>query len=104
MRRQQGPSPGSGRSSPRLAVTTDAPVQLGQAVFSTPFRLCASKRAILPVLCRNPEMVVFLAGERPVFGTQILYFIDPVFSKRATIDPPATGATVRAAKPFQAVS
>jgi hypothetical protein len=49
-------------------------------------------------------MVVFLAGERPVFGTQILYFIDPVFSKRATIDPPATGATVRAAKPFQAVS
>ena len=50
------------------------------------------------------EMVVFLAGERPIFGTQILYFIDPVFSKRATIDPPVTGATLRVAKPFRAVS
>jgi type IV secretion system protein VirD4 len=49
------------------------------------------------------ETVVFLAGERPIFGTQILYFLDPVFSRRATIDPPLTDSTRRAAPLFQSV-
>jgi type IV secretion system protein VirD4 len=39
------------------------------------------------------EMVVFVAGEAPIRGTQILYFMDPVFRRRAAIPPPVSGAT-----------
>jgi type IV secretion system protein VirD4 len=46
------------------------------------------------------EMVIFLAGEAPIRGTQILYFQDPVFSRRATIPPPVSGSTTRPAKAF----
>jgi type IV secretion system protein VirD4 len=35
------------------------------------------------------EMVIFVAGEAPIRGTQILYFQDPVFSRRARISAPA---------------
>ena len=41
------------------------------------------------------EMVVFVAGENPIKGTQILYFIDPFFSRCATIQPPASGTTIQ---------
>ena len=34
-------------------------------------------------IVESGEMVVFVAGERPIFGTQILYFLDPVFARRA---------------------
>ncbi len=54
-------------------------------------------------IVESGETVVFLAGERPIFGTQILYFLDPVFSRRATIDAPVTDSTQRAAQLFQAV-
>lgn len=53
-------------------------------------------------IAESGEMVVFVAGERPILGTQILYFVDPVFTRRAAIDPPATGSTRRAPKRFQA--
>lgn len=55
-------------------------------------------------IVESGEMVIFTAGERPIFGTQILYFLDPVFGRRATADPPATGSTRRETKLFQAVS
>jgi type IV secretion system protein VirD4 len=45
-------------------------------------------------------MVIFLAGEAPIRGTQILYFQDPVFSRRATIPPPVSGSTTRPAMAF----
>jgi hypothetical protein len=37
------------------------------------------------------EMVVFVAGEPPIAGTQILYFLDPTFGSRVAIrlHPPA---------------
>lgn len=54
-------------------------------------------------IVESGEMIVFLAGERPIFGTQILYFLDPLFSRRASIDPPVTGSTRRTAEPFRAV-
>ena len=47
-------------------------------------------------IVESGEMMVFLAGETPIKGTQLLYFIDPVFSVRSRIPAPATGATVRA--------
>ena len=40
------------------------------------------------------EMVMFIAGERPVKGTQILYFLDPTFAARSRVSPPQTGSTI----------
>jgi type IV secretion system protein VirD4 len=54
-------------------------------------------------IIESGAMVIFMAGERPIFGTQILYFLDPVFARRATIEPPATGSTRRERQLFQAV-
>ncbi|HUZ64828.1 MAG TPA: type IV secretory system conjugative DNA transfer family protein [Acetobacteraceae bacterium] len=48
------------------------------------------------------EMVVFMAGERPIFGTPILYFLDPTFARRARIEPPASGTTRTRQRVFQA--
>ncbi len=42
------------------------------------------------------EMVVFLAGEAPIKGTQILYFLDPTFDARSKIPAPGTGSTMHA--------
>jgi len=39
-------------------------------------------------IVEHGEMVVFLAGERPIRGTQILHFEDPVFQRRAAVPPP----------------
>lgn len=39
------------------------------------------------------DMLIFPAGMPPIRGTQILYFGDPVFSRRARIPPPASGTT-----------
>jgi len=36
------------------------------------------------------HMVIFVSGHHPILGTQILYFSDPVLSKRAQIAPPET--------------
>ena len=47
------------------------------------------------------EMVVFIAGEAPIRGTQILYFMDPVFSERARIAPPLSGSTMKAVVAFR---
>jgi hypothetical protein len=38
---------------------------------------------------RPGEMLIFQAGRRPIFGSQILYFADPVLSERASIPPPS---------------
>lgn len=34
------------------------------------------------------DMLIFTAGQSPIYGQQILYFLDPVFSARARILPP----------------
>jgi type IV secretion system protein VirD4 len=34
------------------------------------------------------DMLVFVSGQYPIYGTQILYFTDPVLSRRAVIPPP----------------
>lgn len=35
------------------------------------------------------DLLVFVAGNAPIYGTQSLYFLDPTFRQRAAIDPPA---------------
>ncbi len=34
------------------------------------------------------DMLIFIAGNSTIYGKQILYFLDPVFSKRSKIAPP----------------
>jgi len=48
-------------------------------------------------IVQSGEMVIFIAGERPIKGTQLLYFIDPIFSVRARMPAPASGTTMRRA-------
>lgn len=36
------------------------------------------------------DMLIFIAGQTPIYGKQILYFLDPTFSARAKIAAPAT--------------
>jgi type IV secretion system protein VirD4 len=36
------------------------------------------------------DMLIFMAGQTPIYGKQILYFMDPVFSKRAKVAAPET--------------
>ncbi|MEA2874737.1 MAG: type secretion system protein VirD4, partial [Hyphomicrobiales bacterium] len=35
------------------------------------------------------QMLIFVSGRRPILGTQMLYFLDPHLSARASIPPPA---------------
>jgi len=54
-------------------------------------------------IVESGEMVAFVAGERPIFGTQILYFIDPTFERRAMVPPPSVpGATRDTSRAFAA--
>ncbi len=41
------------------------------------------------------EMLVFVAGQPPIRGRQILYFMDPTFSTRSKIAPPQISETIR---------
>jgi type IV secretion system protein VirD4 len=42
-------------------------------------------------------MLVFVAGHAPIFGTQSLYFRDPVFLARASLPPPPGNSPIGAA-------
>src|SRR5260370_1120740 len=54
------------------------------------------------VITEAGEMVVFVAGESPIKGTQVLYFLDPLFRQRAAIPAPPTGSTIQRAARFRA--
>ena len=54
------------------------------------------------VITEAGEMVVFVAGENPIKGTQILYFLDPLFRQRAAVPAPASGSTRPRSKGFRA--
>jgi hypothetical protein len=34
------------------------------------------------------DMLIFMSGTRPIYGRQMLYFMDPVLSERAAVPPP----------------
>jgi type IV secretion system protein VirD4 len=42
-----------------------------------------SERIIAP-----GQMLIFVSGHRPILGTQMLYFLDPVLTARAELPPP----------------
>ena len=43
------------------------------------------------------QMLIFVSGQHPILGTQLLYFSDPVLSKRAQIRPPQNLHSINAA-------
>jgi type IV secretion system protein VirD4 len=46
-------------------------------------RFGESERIVAP-----GQMLIFVSGQHPILGTQLLYFADPVLSRRAQIPPP----------------
>jgi type IV secretion system protein VirD4 len=50
----------------------------------------AQKNEMTGEILSAGAMLIFVAGFAPIYGTQILYFIDPVFSDRAEIQAPST--------------
>jgi type IV secretion system protein VirD4 len=40
------------------------------------------------------DMLLFVAGHRPIYGRQMLYFFDEVFNARAAISPPSRPARI----------
>jgi len=42
------------------------------------------------------DMLIFMAGQTPIYGKQILYFLDPVFSARAKVTAPEKSDVVHA--------
>jgi type IV secretion system protein VirD4 len=53
------------------------------------------------VITEAGEMVVFVAGENPIKGAQVLYFLDPLFRQRAAIPAPPSGSTLSRALRFR---
>jgi len=43
----------------------------------------ASEKIVAP-----GQMLIFVSGHFPILGTQMLYFLDPVLTKRAALEPP----------------
>lgn len=44
------------------------------------------------------DMLIFVSGQNPIHGTQMLYFFDPVLQKRAAIAPPTTFPAIEAGR------
>jgi hypothetical protein len=44
-------------------------------------------------------MLIFVSGHRPILGTQMLYFLDPVLNSRARLAPPTALFTLEDGKP-----
>ena len=50
---------------------------------------------------RPGEMLIFVSGHHPILGTQMLYFLDPVLTSRADLEPPTRFFTLRRGNPFR---
>jgi len=51
-------------------------------------RLPSAEKDAQGLVIRPGHMLIFTAGQSPIYGVQILYFKDPVFSARAKIPAP----------------
>jgi type IV secretion system protein VirD4 len=53
-------------------------------------RLPAARKDASGNVIEPGDMLIFMAGQTPIYGKQILYFMDPTFSTRARIAAPET--------------
>ncbi len=51
-------------------------------------RLPSSVKDVEQNITKPGDMLVFVAGFPPVYGKQILYFLDKIFSERSKVDAP----------------
>jgi len=62
-------------------------------------RLPAAKKDAKGNVTEAGDMLVFVAGHSPIYGKQILYFLDSTFDARAKVQPPAQSDRLIAAPP-----
>jgi len=58
-------------------------------------RLPGAKKDVGGKVTEAGDMLVFVAGQNPIYGRQILYFRDPTFAKRAKISAPEKSDRLR---------
>jgi type IV secretion system protein VirD4 len=51
-------------------------------------RLPGPEKDVQGRVTKPGDMLIFTAGQSPIYGRQILYFFDPVFSRRSKMPPP----------------
>jgi type IV secretion system protein VirD4 len=59
-------------------------------------RLPAARKDAKGRVIEAGDMLIFMAGQAPIYGKQILYFMDPTFSVRARIPAPPTSDVLEA--------
>jgi type IV secretion system protein VirD4 len=65
-------------------------------------RLRGPQKAQNDLIVEPGDMLIFAAGHAPIFGTQSLYFLDPLFRERAKLPVPVTDSLHRSrVPPFQ---
>jgi len=47
------------------------------------------------------QMLIFVSGNYPILGTQMLYFLDPVLTARAVVRPPIEFLALEDGRPVQ---
>jgi type IV secretory pathway TraG/TraD family ATPase VirD4 len=47
------------------------------------------------------QMLIFVSGNYPILGTQMLYFLDPVLTARAAVKPPSEFLALEDGQPIQ---
>jgi type IV secretion system protein VirD4 len=58
-------------------------------------RLPAAKKDAQGNVSESGDMLIFMAGQTPIYGKQILYFMDPTFSARSRIPAPDKSDVLR---------
>lgn len=58
-------------------------------------RLPAAKKDAKGNVSESGDMLIFMAGQTPIYGKQILYFMDPTFAARARIAAPEKSDVLR---------
>jgi type IV secretion system protein VirD4 len=92
----------SGRRTSPLLGNVARTIQEVQRPLLTPdecMRMPAALKDDKGEITKAGDMVVYVAGFPAIYGRQPLYFKDPVFSKRAAIDPPARSDVIRTKAP-----
>lgn len=61
-------------------------------------RLPAARKDAEGNVIEPGDMLIFMAGQTPIYGKQILYFMDPTFSQRARLPAPEITDVIRVEK------
>lgn len=79
------------RLQPMLGNVSTSQQEVARALLTPDevMRLPAAKKDAKGNVTEAGDMLIFVAGHSPIYGKQILYFLDPTFSARAKLPAPA---------------